>query len=135
MAAENALHRPLTEDEMRQQTCSEAGDTSHEQAKDYSPYAIFITSYTGVLVLLYVVFFNPEMKRSNADRMLTGVDQEANFTASTSNNDSEPKFKNDLIVQGPIQEVQQTTSQALLPSSRCTNSNHNVMINVESEQR
>ena len=68
MLAEFVLYKPLSEAELEIQTCSEKNDTSHEQAKDYSPYMIFITSYAAVFVVMYILLFNPEMKRSNADR-------------------------------------------------------------------
>ena len=92
MGAENVLYKPLSEAEMKKQTCSPPGDTSHEQAKDYSPYAIFITVYAAIFAILYIVFFNPEMKRSNADNAhLMANDEGGNFSASTASNRSEKK--------------------------------------------
>ena len=119
MGAENALYRPLTKDEMEIQTCAEKGDTSHEQAKDYSPYAIFITSYAALFVVLYILFFHPEMKRSNADQMLLGGGIDANITASTSTNESERLGKKGPDIEGPMQEIHPALnlSQPLLSSS------------------
>ena len=50
------------------QTCSAAGDSSHEVAKDYSSYVYFLISCIIALELVYVGGFFPEMKRSIADR-------------------------------------------------------------------
>ena len=68
LVAELGLYRPLSEVEMEIQTCSEKNDTSHEIAKDYSPYLIFITSYIAAFAIIHILFFRPEMKRSAADR-------------------------------------------------------------------
>ena len=115
MGAENALYRPLSEKEMEKQTCSEKGDTSHETAKDYSPYAIFITSYAAVFVVIYILFFHPEMKRSNADKMLLKGDRDINVTVSTSTNESDRLVKNDPHIEGPVQELNpETSTQPLL---------------------
>ena len=121
MVAENALYRPLSEQEMEKQTCSEKGDTSHETAKDYSPYAIFITTYAAVLVVLYILFFHPEMKRTNADtnQLLKG-DKDVNVTVSTStNNESINRMsKNESDIGGTIEEITpENSSQPLLPVS------------------
>ena len=67
MATERFLYRPLSEKEMEKQTCSDREDFSHETAQDYTPFVIFITSYVAFFVILYALFFDPEMKRSNAD--------------------------------------------------------------------
>ena len=119
MGAENALYRPLSEQEMEKQTCSEKGDTSHETAKDYSPYAIFITTYAAVFVVLYILFFHPEMKRTKADQLLQ-EDKDANATVSTStNNESENKLcKHESDIGGPIEEINpENSSQPLLSVS------------------
>ena len=50
------------------QTCSEAGDSSHEVAKDYSTYIYFLVGWTVALWVIYVFGFFPKMKRSKADR-------------------------------------------------------------------
>ena len=105
MGAENALYRPLSEKEMEKQTCAEKGDTSHETAKDYSPYAIFITSYAAFFVVIYILFFHPEMKRSNADKLLLKGDQEVNVTVSSSTNESDRLVKNEPHIGGPVQEL------------------------------
>jgi len=68
MSLETVLYRPLTEDEMKIQTCAGVGDTAHEQAKDYLPYTAFIQAYAVTLIILYVCCFYPEMKRSKVDK-------------------------------------------------------------------
>ena len=103
IGAEHALYRPLSEHEMEIQTCSEKGDTSHETAKDYSPYAIFITTYTAVFVVLYILFFHPEMKRTNADKnLLLKNDNDANITVSTSTNEPEKLCRQESSIRSPI---------------------------------
>ena len=119
MGAENALYRPLSDQEMDKQTCSEKGDTSHETAKDYSPYAIFITSYAAFFVVLYILFFHPEMKRTNADKnQLLKGDNDANITVSTSTNESDKLCRKESNIGGPIEEINpKDSSQPLLPVS------------------
>ena len=121
MGAENALYRPLSDQEMEIQTCSEKGDTSHETAKDYSPYAIFITTYAAVFVVLYILFFHPEMKRTNADKnQLLKGDNDANITVSTSTNESDKSCKQESKIGGPIEDVNpENSSQPLLSVSEC----------------
>ena len=68
MSFEHVIYQQLTEDEMALQTCSENEDRAHEQAKNYLPYTIFITSWMTVCGCIYVFLFDPEMKRSNADK-------------------------------------------------------------------
>ena len=87
MGVETILHKPLSVSEMKKQTCALPGDTSHEQAKDYTPYTIFLAVYAGTFIILYCIFFNPEMKRSNADKIqVTGHSEEGNRSASTPTN-------------------------------------------------
>ena len=74
MAVENILYGALSEADMLKQTCSETDDTSHELAKDYLPYSIFIVVYTTVFIILYILFFCPEMKRSIADTLIAPPD-------------------------------------------------------------
>ena len=118
MLAETALYRPLSEAEMEIQTCSEKGDTSHEQAKDYSPYVIFITSYVAVFAVVYILFFHPEMKRSNADNVLLRDDKEDRVTMSTLTNESDRLVKTDDNFVGPVEtNIPVTSSQPLLSVS------------------
>ena len=124
MGAENALYRPLSEQEMEIQTCSEKGDTSHETAKDYSPYAIFITTYAAVFVVLYILFFHPEMKRTNADKnLLLKGDNDANITISTSTNESEKLSRQESNIRGPIEEISPKDSSHPLLSVSLTQGN------------
>ena len=67
VSTENFLYRPLSDEDMDQQTCSDKNDSSHETARDYSPYLIFITTCAAVFTFLYCMFFNTEMRRSKAD--------------------------------------------------------------------
>ena len=117
MGAENALYRPLSDVEMEIQTCAEKGDISHETAKDYSPYAIFITSYAAFFVVIYILFFHPEMKRSNADNLLLRGDKDANVTVSTSTNESERFIKAGNNIGGPVEEVGVESSSHILLSN------------------
>ena len=136
MGAENALYRPLSDAEMEIQTCSEKGDTSHEQAKDYSPYAIFITSYAAVFVVLYILFFHPEMKRSKADTMLLRDDKEANVTVSTSTNESDRLVKTDANFAGPVEVViPEASSQPLLSVSIHQGNGIDENVNSTSDER
>ena len=136
MGAENALYRPLSEAEMEIQTCSEKGDTSHEQAKDYSPYAIFITTYAGVFVVLYILFFHPEMKRTNADSLLLRDDKEANVTVSTSTNESDRLGKTDANYVGPVEgRIPETSSQPLLSVSIHQGNGIEENVNSTSDER
>ena len=68
MAFENIIYSHLSEDELALQTCSEKDDSSHEQAKNYLPYSIFIASWMAISGFFYLILFNPEMKRSKADK-------------------------------------------------------------------
>lgn len=68
MAFENIIYSHLSEDEIALQTCSEKNDSSHEQAKNYLPYSIFIASWMVISGFFYVILFNPKMKRSMADK-------------------------------------------------------------------
>ena len=136
MLAETALYRPLSEAEMEIQTCSEKGDTSHEQAKDYSPYAIFITSYAAVFVVIYILFFHPEMKRSNADSMLLRDDKEANVTVSTSTNESDRLVKTDANFVGPVEVIiPEASSQPLLSVSTQQANGIEENVNSTSDER
>ena len=53
------------------QTCSKAGDTAHEVAKDYTSYVHFLIGCAVAAWVLIVFGFFPEMKRSRADRSST----------------------------------------------------------------
>ena len=84
MSTENFLYRPLSDDEMDQQTCSDKDDSSHETARDYSPYLIFLTTCEAVFTVLYCIFFNTEMRRSKADNhMLEKRSEEVKTGLST----------------------------------------------------
>ena len=136
MGAENALYRPLSEAEMEIQTCSEKGDTSHEQAKDYSPYAIFITSYAAVFVIIYILFFHPEMKRTNADGMLLRDDKEANVTVSASTNESDRLENTDGNIVRPANEINiEASSQPLLSATTHQTNGIEENVNPTSHER
>ena len=53
------------------QTCSKAGDTAHEVAKDYTSYVHFLIGSAVAAWALIVFGFFPQMKRSRADRSST----------------------------------------------------------------
>ena len=74
MVVENILYGALSELDMLKQTCSETDDTSHELAKDYLLYFIFIVVYTTIFIILYILFFRPAMKRSKADTLIVPPD-------------------------------------------------------------
>merc|ERR1712018_345169 len=67
MIVENPLGYPLTDEEMKIQTCVAEGDHGHQQPKDYSSYLNFVTIYMLVLCALFMLCFKTEMKRTNAD--------------------------------------------------------------------
>ena len=96
MAVENLFCRPLTEAEMEKQTCSEKDDTSHELGKDYLPYSIFITVYATAFIVLYLIFFRPEMKRSNTDKLVLKKDKEVILISATATPESEILVNNDV---------------------------------------
>ena len=75
MVVENILYRQMSEAELEKQTCAEKEDTSHEVAKDYFPYSVFVAVYSAAFVLLFVLFFDPEMKRSNVDTSVRQCDK------------------------------------------------------------
>ena len=89
---ENVLYRPLSESEMQKQTCAPLDDDSHEQAKEYFPYIIFIMAYAVICCIIYILFFKPEMKRSQADatNLKTEEEEEAEVCILSPNN---PKTK------------------------------------------
>ena len=89
MAVEAILYRPLSETELEQQTCSEIGDTDHERAKDYLPYSVFLTIYVTAFVVIYVLFFHPEMKRTRADQTVFQSDNITETVVSTATTESE----------------------------------------------
>ena len=68
MLVENGLGTPLSEEEMAVQTCVKLGEEGHQQPKDYSSYLYFITAYMSTLVVVFIVFFKTELKRSLADK-------------------------------------------------------------------
>lgn len=67
MMIENHVGTPLSDEDMKIQTCVDAGDVGHQQPKDYSNYLNFITVYMLLLSALFMICFKTEMKRSNAD--------------------------------------------------------------------
>ena len=58
MIVENPLGYPLTDEEMKIQTCVAEGDHGHQQPKDYSSYLNFVTIYMLVLCALFMLCFN-----------------------------------------------------------------------------
>ena len=50
------------------QTCSEAGDSAHEVAKDYTTYVHFLVGWNVAMWAIYVCGFFPELNRSKVDR-------------------------------------------------------------------
>ena len=101
MAAENLIYRPLSEDEWIDQTCYETGSTTHNKLKDPMPYTIFIVSWTAVLVSTMLFWFNPEMKRSNAERRDAVENIPDNDNSNSPSNESEGLiFDNTEIVVG-----------------------------------
>ena len=90
MSTENFLYSPLSDEEMDQQTCSDKQDWSHETARNYTPYLIFITTCITVFTVLYCLFFNPEMRRSKADNHILQKKEELiERDSSTFRNESE----------------------------------------------
>ena len=100
MAIENILYRPLSEAELEKQTCADKEDTSHELAKDYLPYSVFVTVYMTAFVLLFTLFFQPEMKRSKADKLVLEKGRLANLNMSTATTESELLDNNGVNIDG-----------------------------------
>ena len=114
MSTENFLYRALSEEEMDQQTCSEKEDSSHETARDYSPYLIFLTSYQAVFTILCTLFFNTEMKRSMADHhILQNHDKEVITDSLTLGNESENVNDKELLNDGIEKEQIENVSSLL----------------------
>ena len=68
MMVENALGTPLSEEQMSIQTCiTEDDHGGHQQPKDYSTYLYFISGYMSVLIIVFIIFFKTELKRTKAD--------------------------------------------------------------------
>ena len=83
MQAENMLGTPLDQEAMAIQTCVAEGDLGHQQPKDYSSYLNFVTIYMSVLILIFIGFFNTEMKRTNADKEAKRESEDAEAAAVT----------------------------------------------------
>ena len=63
MLVENFFDWPLSEREKSVQTCNHGGDGGLE-AKNFTSYLVFINAYMICLILLFLVFFNTDFKRS-----------------------------------------------------------------------
>ena len=68
MSLEGTLSLPLSEGELEIQTCSDKDDHDHEEGRDYLPYTIFISAYAAFSIILYILFFHPEMKRAKVEK-------------------------------------------------------------------
>ena len=106
MVVENSLGYPLTEEEMKIQSCVALGEDGHQQPKDYSSYLNFITIYMLVLSALFMLCFKTEMKRANADEFSKKV-LSAENNASSSNH---------------VREIESPESQALIEESTSSES-------------
>ena len=67
MEVENFLGKPLSDDEMLIQSCVDPNDPGHQQPKDYSTYLYVINAYMIFFIVLFILFFKTEMKRTIAD--------------------------------------------------------------------
>jgi len=68
MPLENYLGHPLDGQDHLIQTCVTENDTGHQQPKNYSTFLNFMAIYMISLTLLFLVFFNTELKRTKADQ-------------------------------------------------------------------
>ena len=100
MVVENPLGNPLTEEEMKIQSCVALGEDGHQQPKDYSSYLNFITIYMLVLCALFMLCFKTEMKRANADELSKKVAENSNH----------------------VREIESAESQALVEESTSSES-------------
>ena len=91
MEIENYLGGPLTEEEMQIQSCVSLTDTGHQQPKDYSNYLYFITGYMMTFVIIFMIFFGTELKRTKADQEIR--------QASLSSKDAEEGARNIVRVE------------------------------------
>ena len=87
MAIENCFGGPLSAEDLLIQTCSAHDDSCHQQPKDYSTFLNFMTIFLITLTLMFLIFFNTELKRSIADQGEEVKKQEA-FTISRNFNRS-----------------------------------------------
>ena len=67
MEIENFLGEPLSEEAMKIQSCVAPGDEGHQQPKDYTTYMYVINGYMIVFIVVFIIFFKTEMKRTKAD--------------------------------------------------------------------
>ena len=88
IAAENMMNRQLSKEELMKQTCYESGSSVREKQKDPLPYTILIVSWTTIFVLTYVFGFNPEMKRSNAEKSNSHGNTQGSDNIDTDSNES-----------------------------------------------
>ena len=89
ITAENLINRPLYEDELKKQTCYEIDSFVHEKLKDPLPYTVLIVSWTAIFVLIFLFGFNPEMKRSNAEKSNAHGNTQDSGKINTTSNESE----------------------------------------------
>ena len=73
MVVENFFDWPLNEREKSVQTCNHGGDGGLE-AKNFTNYLIFINAYMICLILLFLMFFNTDFKRSQVVIFTTIID-------------------------------------------------------------
>ena len=67
MEVENFLGKPLSEEAMLIQSCVAPDDPGHQQPKDYSTYLYVINAYMIFFIIVFIIFFKTEMKRTKAD--------------------------------------------------------------------
>ena len=68
LACDNFLSQSLSQEEMMYQTCAKNDVTLSVKAKNYLPYVYFLVAWIGFCGFFFMVWFNPEMKRLNADK-------------------------------------------------------------------
>ena len=88
IAAENMMNRQLSKEELMKQTCYKSGSSVREKQKDPLPYTILIVSWTTIFVLTYVFGFNPEMKRSIAEKSNSHGNTQGSDKKDTDSNES-----------------------------------------------
>ena len=96
LACDNFISQPLSQDEMMYQKCAEKGDTSHVEAKNYLPYAYFVVACIGFCGFSFIIWFNPEMKRLNADKGKSPQKKEHDSDKNDCSNESERMMLDEL---------------------------------------
>ena len=96
LACDNFLSQSLSQEEMMYQTCAKNDGTLNVKAKNYLPYVYFLVAWIGFCGFFFMVWFNPEMKRLNADEGKSLQMKEHNSDKKDCSNESERMMLDEL---------------------------------------